>query len=63
LNLTLDAAMARTVSIFDSQGKLLTSESLSGMSTRMRTDELSSGMYLLVITTEQGRFSQKLVKN
>jgi hypothetical protein len=63
LNLTLDAAMARTISIFDSQGKLLTSESLSGMSTRMRTDELSSGMYLLVITTEQGRFSQKLVKN
>lgn len=63
LNIVLDSGNSGTVSILDSQGKLLRSEILRRTNTIVRTDKLPSGIYLLVITTEQGRFSQKLVKN
>ncbi len=63
LNIVLNSNKEGILSIYNSQGKLIRTERLSGSNSVISTNQLPFGMYFLEVATDEGRFTQRLVKN
>lgn len=52
-----------TITLFDSQGRMVESRPLTQSNTSFRTAQLASGIYLLEVNLARGRIMRRLVKN
>ena len=62
-SVVLEGNSPAAISVFDAQGRSVLEDNWRGSKVVLRTDGLPSGMYLLVVTAEEGRFARRLVKN
>lgn len=62
LNVTLSHALSGSLSMYDSNGKLVLSNVLFSGKNQLSLENLEPGLYYAVISSEQGNFAKKVVK-